>query len=98
MFAGIARKGFYTVKATVVTGRETSSTQTRVRYDPSDTACSAHFINRGLTFASGGMASGEFTGVGPVDSFTCTLNNDVLTEQCERNNCADIFYKDTSTL
>lgn len=83
LFSGIRLRGFYLVKATVVTGLNSASTQRRVRIDLNATGCSAHLINRGLTFASGGRARAEFVGVGPVDSFQCTLNGDTLSDTCK---------------
>lgn len=83
LFSGIRVRGFYLVKATVVTGLNSASTQRRVRIDLNATGCSAHLINRGLTFASGGRATAEFVGVGPVDSFLCTLNGDTLSDSCK---------------
>ena len=85
LFTNISRRGYYTVKATVVTGRESASTQTRVRYDPNQTACSTHLINRGVVLTSGGIATVQFTGVGPIDSFRCTLNGRTQAAPCERS-------------
>ena len=83
LFSGIRVRGFYLVKATVVTGLNSASTRRRVRIDLNATGCSAHLINRGLTFASGGRATAVFVGVGPVDSFQCTLNGDTLSDSCK---------------
>ena len=76
-------RGFHTVIATVVTGADSASASRRIRLDPDPLACSAHLVNRGLEFRTGGTVVAEFAGVGPVDSFTCTLNGDVVTESCE---------------
>ena len=86
VFTDITSRRFYIVKVTVLTGRESASTQSRVRFDPRLTACSAHLINRGLVLASGGIASVQFISVGPVERFMCTLktNGHTQAEPCER--------------
>ena len=79
----MTRRGFYTVKATVVNGAESASTSRRIRLDPDPLACSAHLINRGLVFGTRGVATAEFAGVGPASSFICTLDGVNLTQSCE---------------
>ena len=86
MFSNVTRRGFYTVKATVITGADSASASRRVRLDPDPLACSAHLINRGLGFRSGGVVVAEFAGVGPAERFTCTLDGILLAETCERIN------------
>jgi hypothetical protein len=82
VFSNVTSRGFHTVIATVVTGADSASASRRIRLDPDPLACSAHLVNRGLEFRTGGTVVAEFAGVGPVDSFTCTLNGDVVTESC----------------
>ena len=77
------QKGYYFIKATVITGRNSAKTERRVRIDRNAMACSAHLINRGLSIAAGGRATAEFAGVGPVDSFRCTLNGETLSDPCK---------------
>ena len=83
MFSNVTKKGFYTVISTVITGAESASASRRIRLDPDPLACSVHLVNRGLEFRTGGTVVAEFAGVGPVASFTCTLNGDLVTESCE---------------
>lgn len=67
----------------MLTGANSAQTRRRVRITQNATGCSAHLINRGLTFASGGRATAEFAGVGPAISFQCTLNGDTLSNPCK---------------
>ena len=83
MFANVTRKGFYTVTATVLTSPDSASITRRIRLDPDPMACSAHLVNTGLTFREGGVVTAEFVGVGPVESFLCTLDGVVLSNPCE---------------
>ena len=83
VFSNVTRKGFYTVKATVVTGTESASITRRVRLDPDNAACSAHLINTGLGFRTGGIVAAEFASVGPSDTLICTLDGVVVSDPCE---------------
>jgi hypothetical protein len=82
IFAGIRQRGYHTVRATVLTGSDSATAEIRVRIDSDPRACSAHLINRGLTFAAGGIATAQFVGVGPFESFRCTVNGETVSNPC----------------
>lgn len=67
----------------MVTGANSAQTRRKVRITQEATGCSANLINRGLTFASGGRATAEFTGIGPATRFQCTLNGDTVSNPCK---------------
>lgn len=50
--------------------------------DPS--FCTAHLINGGVTVEGGGTATVEFTGDGPVERFSCSLDRgEAFTCECQ---------------
>ena len=76
------------MRATVLTARDSATTESRVRIDSDPMACSAHLINRGLTFEAGGLATAQFVGIGPIESFRCTVNGDTVNNPCK---CTEII-------
>ena len=71
------------MRATVLTGSDSATAEIRVRIDSDPSACSAHLINRGVTFAAGGIATAQFVGVGPFESFRCTVNGETVSNPCK---------------
>lgn len=82
-FTNILQKGNYYLKATVLTALNTAITRRKVRLSLDSTACTAHLINRGVSIMGSGRARVEFTGVGPVTVFACSLNDDLISSNCK---------------